>query len=119
MNGAGEHAFAGAALAAEQHGRFADRHLEREIKRPLDCRFDGVQFDLRRELADCYAHYELKEEEVKTLQDEILDVQGILLRSYHSMQKELRVSVGPERFLILSNRIDNALRNPPPQPPKK
>ena len=55
---------------------------------------------------------------MKALQDEILDVQGKLLRSYHTMQKELRAIVGPERFLILSTRIDNALRNPPPEPKK-
>ncbi len=55
---------------------------------------------------------------MKVLQEEILDVQGKLLRSYHSMQKELRSIVGPERFLVLSRRIDNALRNPPPEPKK-
>jgi hypothetical protein len=73
----------------------------------------------QKKLADCYARYELNEPEVKALQDEILDVQGKLLRSYHAMQKELRAIVGPERFLILSRRIENALRNPPPEPPKK
>jgi len=72
----------------------------------------------QKKLADCYSRYELKDDEVKALQDEILEVQGKLLRSYHAMQKELRSIVGPERFLILSRRIDNALRNPPPEPKK-
>lgn len=69
-------------------------------------------------LADCYSRYELKDDDAKDLQAEILDVQGKLLRSYHSMQKELRSIVGPERFKILSRRIDNALRTPPPEPKK-
>lgn len=72
----------------------------------------------QKKLADCYSRYELKDDDVKTLQTEILDVQGKLLKSYHTMQKELRSIVGPERFLILSRRIDNALRNPPPEPKK-
>ena len=72
----------------------------------------------QRKLAECYSRYELKDDEVKALQDEILEVQGKLLRGYHAMQKELRSIVGPERFLILSRRIDNALRNPPPEPKK-
>jgi hypothetical protein len=69
-------------------------------------------------LAECYTRYELKDDDVKKWQTEILDVQGKLLTSYHSMQKELRTIVGPERFLILSRRIDNALRNPPKESKK-
>lgn len=69
-------------------------------------------------LSEFYARYELKDDDVKKLQADILDVQGKLLSSYHSMQKELRTVVGPERFLILSRRIDNALRNPPAEPKK-
>lgn len=71
----------------------------------------------QRSLADCYARYELKNEQIATLQGEVLEAQGKLLRDYDSMQKELRKIVGPERFRILSRRIDNALRNPPE--PKK
>jgi hypothetical protein len=66
----------------------------------------------QRKLAACYARYDLDEDEAKTLQDEVLDAQGKLLKSYHAMQKELRSIVGPERFKILSARIENALRNP-------
>ncbi len=73
----------------------------------------------QRKLADLYSRYELKDDDVKALQDEILEVQRKLLRDYHAMQKELRSVVGPERFVILSRRIDNALRNPPPEPRKK
>jgi septal ring factor EnvC (AmiA/AmiB activator) len=87
-------------------------HQEEQAK--LKAQLEKAQ----KKLADCYSRYELKEEDVKTLQDEILDVQGKLLKSYHSMQKELRSIVGPERFLVLSRRIDNALRNPPPEPKK-
>ena len=71
----------------------------------------------QRKLAACYARYELDEDEAKALQDEVLDVQGRLLRSYHSMQTGLRSIVGPERFRVLSARIENALRTPPE--PKK
>lgn len=72
----------------------------------------------QKKLADCYSRYELRDDEVTALQKEVLDVQGKLLKSYHSMQKELRSIVGPERFLILSRRIDNALRNSPTEPKK-
>lgn len=72
----------------------------------------------QKKLSECYSRYELKEDEVKKLQTEILDVQAKLLSSYHSMQKELRSIVGPERFLILSRRIENVLRNPPAEPKK-
>lgn len=87
-------------------------HQEEQAK--LKAQLDKAQ----KKLADCYARYELKDDEVSALQTEILEVQGALLKSYHSMQKELRSIVGPERFLILSKRIDNALRNPPPEPKK-
>jgi hypothetical protein len=66
----------------------------------------------QRKLAACYSRYELDEDEARALQAEVLDVQGRLLRSYHSMQKELRSIVGPDRFRILSARIENALRKP-------
>src|SRR5262245_38967680 len=52
----------------------------------------------QQQLAACYAEYQLNESEVARLQAEILDVQGKLLRSYHTMQQELRAIVGPERF---------------------
>ena len=71
----------------------------------------------QRNLAECYAKYELDDAAVKKLQSEVLDTQGKLLASYHAMQKELRAIVGPERFAILSKRIENALRGPPE--PKK
>jgi peptidoglycan hydrolase CwlO-like protein len=71
----------------------------------------------QRKLAECYAKYELDDAEVKKLQAEVLDAQGKLLAGYHAMQKELRAIVGPERFAILSKRIENAIRNPPD--PKK
>lgn len=71
----------------------------------------------QQKLAECYSRFELDEEQVHKLQAEVLELQGKLLRSYHGMQTELRTIVGPERFKILSRRIDNALRNP--SEPKK
>jgi hypothetical protein len=88
------------------------RHLvktHQDEQRTLKAALDGLQ----KKLAECYANYELDEKVAQILQDEVLDVQGKLLKSYHTMQKELRAIVGPERFKILSARIDNALRNPP------
>ena len=102
-------------LSAEQLAKvraLVKSHIEEQTK--LKGRLDAAQ----KSLADCYSRYELKDEDVKPLQDEVLDVQGKLLRSYHSMQKELRAIVGPARFLVLSRRIDNALRNPAPEPKK-
>jgi hypothetical protein len=68
---------------------------------------------LQKKLAECYKEYELDEKAAQAFQAEVLDVQGKLLKSYHNMQTELRAIVGPERFKILSARIENALRNPP------
>lgn len=87
-------------------------HQEEQVK------LKGQLEKAQQKLADCYSRYELKDDDAKDLQAEILDVQGKLLRSYHSMQKELRSIVGPERFKILGRRIDNALRSPPPEPKK-
>jgi len=67
----------------------------------------------QRRLAECYAKFDLDAAEVQALQGEILDLQGKLLHGYHAMQTELRKIVGPERFAILSRRIDNAIRNSP------
>lgn len=66
------------------------------------------------DLARCYARYELDEKEVTRLQTVILGEQQKLLDSHHRMQKELRSIVGAERFLVLSKRIENLLKNPPP-----
>jgi hypothetical protein len=66
----------------------------------------------QQKLADLYGSYQLDDAEVKKAQQAVLDTQQKLLQSYHLMQKELRSIVGPERFLILSRRIDQALRNP-------
>ena len=68
---------------------------------------------LQKKLAECYSRYELDETAAEALQGEVLEVQGKLLKSYHKMQTELRAIVGPERFKVLSARIENALRNPP------
>jgi hypothetical protein len=102
-------------LTAEQLTKVRDlvkTHIEGQTK--LKERLDTAQ----KSLADCYSRYELKDEDVKGFQDEVLDVQSKLLRSYHATQKELRAIVGPERFLVLSRRIDNALRDPAPESKK-
>lgn len=69
--------------------------------------------EAQEELARCYAKYELDEKEVSRLQTVILGEQQKLLDSHHRLQKELRSIVGPERFLVLSRRIENVLKSPP------
>jgi Spy/CpxP family protein refolding chaperone len=78
-------------------------------QRVLRADLDAAQ----RKLAAVYARYDLDEAKAKALQSEVLEVQRKLLASYHSMQTELRAIVGPERFKVLSARIENAIRNPP------
>lgn len=78
---------------------------QRTLKAALDV--------LQKKLAECYKDYELDEKIAEALQGEVLETQGKLLKSYHKMQTELRAIVGPERFKVLSARIENALRNPP------
>lgn len=80
-----------------------------EEQRTLKADLDAAQ----RKLTECYSRYELDEAEAQVLQADVLAVQGKLLKSYHTMQTELRAIVGPERFKVLSARIENALRNPP------
>ncbi|WP_425617104.1 hypothetical protein NA78x_000774 [Anatilimnocola sp. NA78] len=89
--------------------------------RALVQRTQAEQQTLKAELATsqekltrCYAEYKLDEPQVEKLQDEIVDLQKKLLASHHRLQKELRTIVGAERFMILSRRIENALRSPPP-----
>lgn len=67
----------------------------------------------QQKLVDLYSSYQLDEDAVKKAQQDVLNAQQKLLHSYHAMQKELRSIVGPERFVILSRRIDQALRIPP------
>jgi hypothetical protein len=66
------------------------------------------------ELARCYAAYDLDLKQVEKLHAEIIDQQRKLLASHHRLHTELRMIVSGPRFEILSRRIENALRNPPP-----
>lgn len=102
-------------LAEEQLTKvrtLARTYIEEQTK--LKDQLDKAQ----KKLADCYSQYDLKDDEVKVVHEEIFEVQKQLLLSYHSMQKELRSLVGPERFRFLNQRIDNALRSAPPEPKK-
>jgi hypothetical protein len=71
--------------------------------------------EAQEDLARCYADYELDQKRVGELQAEILGQQKRLLDTHHRMQTELRAIVGAERFQVLSRRIENALRSPPPE----
>lgn len=66
------------------------------------------------ELGRCYAAYDLNLKQVEKLQAEIIEQQRKLLASHHRMHTELRTIVSGPRYQILSQRIENALRNPPP-----
>jgi peptidoglycan hydrolase CwlO-like protein len=74
--------------------------------------------EAQEKLAECYSSFELDDDRINGLQAEIIDLQRKLLASHHTMQKELRPIVGPERFRILIRRIENALKDPP-RPEKK
>ncbi len=65
------------------------------------------------QLARTYAEYELNIPQVEKLQTEVIAQQRKLLSSHHRMHVELRTIVSGPRFQILSQRIENALRNPP------
>lgn len=78
-------------------------------------RFKAVLAEAQEKLAKCYSSYELDEPQVLKLEQKILEHQKSLLASHHAMQKELRALVGPERFKILSRRIENVLKTPKPQ----
>jgi|GEM_PF-4121636 len=67
------------------------------------------------DLARCYADYELDQKRVDELQTRILAQQRKLLDTHHRLQTELRNIVDAERFKVLSRRIENALRDPPPE----
>lgn len=96
-------------LTAEQAARVrALVQAHQREQADLRARLETAQ----RRLAECYAKFDLDTAEVQALQGEILDLQGKLLHGYHAMQTELRKIVGPERFAILSRRIDNAIRTP-------
>lgn len=77
-------------------------------------RLKSAMAETQEKLAGCYAVFELDEKQVTALQQEIVELQRKLLASHHTMQKELRTLVGPERFKILNRRIENALRSPSP-----
>jgi hypothetical protein len=66
----------------------------------------------QRALAAAYAEFELDTMRVEELQGRIVELQRQLLANYHRMHVELRAIVGPERFVVLRQRIDLVL-NPP------
>ena len=68
------------------------------------------------ELARCYTQYELDLPQVEKLQAEIIAQQRKLLASHHRLHTELRTIVSGPRFQMLSRRIENALKVPPPDP---
>lgn len=65
------------------------------------------------ELARSYAAYDLNLQQVEKLQVEIVEQQRKLLASHHRLHTELRTIVSGPRFQVLSQRIENALKNPP------
>jgi hypothetical protein len=74
--------------------------------------------DRERQLAEKYAQFDLDAVGAQKLQGEIVDIQKQLLANYHALQVELRQIVGPERFALLKQRLDNVLRPKPKDAPK-
>jgi len=62
--------------------------------------------DRQQALMKAYSQFELDEQHISQLHEEIVDLQRELLDSYRVLQVELRATVGEERFLQLKKRID-------------
>ena len=62
--------------------------------------------DRQQALMKAYSQFELDEQRISKLHEEIVDLQRELLDSYRVLQVELRATVGEERFLQLKKRID-------------
>jgi hypothetical protein len=100
-------------LTPEQHTRIRDLVQSTQAR---NTELNSALAVKQRELAAAYESFELDVSRVERLQGEILELQRQLLANYHRLQVELRALVGPERFAVLSARINNALRNPPKRP---
>jgi Spy/CpxP family protein refolding chaperone len=97
-------------LTDEQLARVRNLLKSHQDEQPrLKAELDKAQ----QKLAALYSSYQLDEAAVTKAQQEVLNAQQKLLQSYHTMQKELRSIIGPERFQIMSRRIEQALKNPP------
>ena len=66
-------------------------------------------------LAAVYGVYELDEQKVAQLENEILDAQRQMLACHRKLQTELRTLVDREWFLRLKKRLDNMLQTPLPK----
>jgi cobalamin biosynthesis Mg chelatase CobN len=62
--------------------------------------------DRQQALMKAYSQFELDEQRISKLHEEIVDLQRELLDNYRALQVELRAIVGQERFLQLKKRID-------------
>lgn len=67
----------------------------------------------QRELARCYAAFDLDGPAVEKTQADVVDLQRRLLANYHRLQVELRRIVGRARFATLRQRLDRILGVPP------
>jgi hypothetical protein len=84
--------------------------------------------DIQQELIGAYANYELDEERIVELQEEVVRLQRELLKNYHRLQLELRRATGPESYAVIKHRVDLYRKSqaqtgdPPPkedaEPPK-
>lgn len=102
-----------APLTPEQHARIRDLVQSTQAR---NAELNSALAVKQRELSAAYESFELDISRVERLQGEIVELQRQLLANYHRLQVELRAAVGPERFAVLSARINNALRNPPKRP---
>lgn len=62
--------------------------------------------DRQQALMKAYSQFELDEQGISKLHEEIVDLQRELLENYRVLQMELRAIVGEQRFLQLQKRID-------------
>lgn len=84
----------------------------RDLVKNTQQRHEQLKKDLEQKqtlLAQKYAEFNLDVSAVEKLHGEILGLQKEQLTNYHKMQVELRRIVGPERFAMLRQRLDNVL----------
>ena len=85
-------------IASIQKATFAAQRYDVAVKSQLA--------DIQRKLISAYANYELDEERIAELQEQVVRQQRELLKNYHRLQLELRRVTGPESYAVIKYRVD-------------
>jgi hypothetical protein len=71
-----------------------------------EAKIQSLLIERQKELIAAYAEFELDENRIKLLQEEIADLQRQSLANYHRFQKGLRKATGREHFETIKSRVD-------------